>query len=387
MDQAMYTTPAVVLDGSINGLGILRSLSHDAQVHVILVGAEKCPASYSKHKNEFRIANTPAELVAVLKDINNKFPSVVVYPCSDKNYAVLIDNKASLPNFVIPWDEDGKQLMSKEYQLNVCEKAGVTYPKSFVATSVDDFDTNKPKGLTAPYILKPDSAGQFKNANGDLIFKVREAHTEDEARELVRLGEGAGSGVLISELVTGPEKNLITYGGYAHQGKVVTHYTGYKLHNTYPTRVVAIACGMDIPDAHPAGEAIVKAYNHTGLFQLELKRHDINGKLYYIEFNPRNWLWGYLATAEGNNMPLAKFYTESGMPEKWIAPDPRNPDLKSYYIWEFGSLTSIVGYKTLGPIIDTIKVLFSRKKKAVFALLDFSDIKPLYGFIRHVLKK
>lgn len=385
--MSKYETVAVVMDGSINGLGVVRSLGRDPQIRVVLVGEPNCAASVSRYVDDFKPARSDAEKLVALESVNAAHPQVVVFPCADKNYAFLIDHKAKLANFVIPWPDDGRQLMRKDVQLAVCEKAGITYPRSISVHDVDDFNARKPDDLQAPYMLKPDSAEDFQKDNGTLIFKVEQASSDDEARALVAKGAHAPSTILVSEYIPGGEENLVTYGGYAYQGKVLAAYTGYKLHHTPRTRVAAITCGLDIPDAAEPGDAAVAAFNYTGLFQVEFKRHAENGKLYYIEFNPRNWLWGYLATAEGNNLPLAKFYSEAGMPEKITPPPARDPNNVFYYVWEFGTLANMWKYKTLKPLRDLIGIMVSRKKRAVFALTEWGDLKPLWGFVRQSLSK
>jgi len=164
---------------------------------------------------------------------------------------------------------------------------------------------------------------------------------------------------------------------------LVGSFVGRKLWYTYPSRVAAVAETTHDPAVAAEGEKFVRAAGVSGLFQVELKRSDRDGRLYLIEMNQRNWLWGELASACGANLPLIKFDIESGSE---VGDDALSPMSSGIFVNEYGVLTNIWGYKSLRPLWFVARAVVSRANVS-FALLRRDDLGPARSAIGSLLPR
>ena len=96
-------------------------------------------------------------------------------------------------------------------------------------------------------------------------------------------------------------------------------------------------------------------------------------------------MWGGLASFEGNNLPLARYYTEGEVGTEWKLAN--RGAQKHYFVWEFGVLASVMGYRTLSPLWAWLKIAISPSARVHLALFSFRDVRPFFAFLRRLNKK
>lgn len=361
-------TIAVIFDGFINGLGLVRSLKTNKNIFTLIVCRKGAALSYSKNVDAIIYFKEKNEIKSILDKINNYVKLAIPYYCNDSFVNLVIENKSQLPNFSIyPFDLN---LLNKDSQLILCEKANINFPKTYIIKSTDEYENLILKNRT--YIIKPISS---KKSNP---FKTKITRDLDALRKFCLDCLESGTEAMISEYIHGDDSHLLTLGGYAHKGELLTPFTGRKISQRPKNNGVAsLAENIDDKNLIEIGSRFLRTANFTGIFQIEFKI-DNDNNYYFIEFNPRNWSWGYVATIAGSNLALEKYRTESALQIK-------NESIKrpNFYFWFEGVLYNIVLDKWIGVIAKFFSLLFS--KKVTFAIFSFQDPKPFIGYLKNVI--
>lgn len=290
---------ALVMDGYINGIGVCRSLLRDNSIIILCLTHGTSPVRFL---NSRIICTDPGEdMTSCLDQINGLAEKVIVYPCSDKNLNYLILNKDKFPNFSIPFSQ--RDILEKSAQFDLCNKSGVLLPDTVVVAKETEMDNLA--SLSYPLMIKPSRAHKK-------LFKAEIVNDDKERDQLILRCVEQKIDAMVSEYIPGGDENLITFGGYAYKGEILSSFTGRKRSQRPHSRGVAcLAESLVIEGMSEASQKFITACNYTGIFQIEYKKHAENGKFYFIEFNPRNWLWSFVATLSNRNLPVTKFYREA----------------------------------------------------------------------------
>jgi D-aspartate ligase len=140
---------------------------------------------------------------------------------------------------------------------------------------------------------------------------------------------GPACGVLCQQLIPGPVENLISFQGYVSRSGQL-HMAGYtKLRQTPPVHGCASAARVRATwEAARATADIIRRLGHRGQFDLEFKRSDRDGKLYFIEVNPRAGMLNYAAELCGVSVAYLEYLDACGLP----LPPPRTV-VRSDWVW------------------------------------------------------
>lgn len=351
---------ALVLDGYINGMGVCRSLLKSDDVIVVCLNHKSSPTRFlNKRLLSITVKSSMEE---VLKAINEVVSKAVCYPCSDKNMRLLMDMKDQLTNFSIPFINF--DILEKSEQTRICNEANVLMPKTVISHKLDDKAAIEALGF--PLMIKP------SRSHKDL-FKAEIVNDKASRDRLVERCIAVDIAAMVSEYIPGGDETLITLGGYAYNGEILSSFTGRKRSQRPHNRGVAcMAESYEINGILKPSAKFVKACNYTGLFQVEFKRHESIGKDYFIEFNPRNWLWGYIATLSNRNLPITKFEKEANG-ELVVESNPQKYD--HFFIWIEAIFYNLFKSKSLRDFKLYFKL--RKTKKPSFALVQGLNIIPL----------
>ena len=372
---------ALIMDGGANGLGVIHSLS-DFKDEIIIVALANSRSFAHKSKfveHTFRY-NTDQELKNLLFQINDTCKKIIPFPGSDKNFQHLIKLKEKLNRFSIFWKNEDNFLLGKEYQLEKAEQAGIDIPKSIIVAN--DKELKQLDIFNPPYIIKPsDGAGDRIG-----LFKAEITSERSVVEKWASKCFEKKQSALISEYIPGDDSCLLTFGGYAYKGQLLAHFTGRKLAQQPRYRGVStISESYPIPELQALGASFVKTVNFTGIFQFEVKQSTANKKFYFIEFNPRNWVWGEVSTKNGTNLPYLKYKTELTNSIHKELPSNRTASAKVAYVSFKGVLINIFKDKWLG-ILSLLTSIFFSNRKIVFSVFKPNDLKPFFQFISVSLK-
>ena len=365
-----YSEVALVLSSAECGLAVIRSLGEDPRIKVISLGKKNQPGTVSKYLYECYYFDSydKTEIIGILKQINDKYSKIIPIPAGNDFWVkILADAKDELNNFVFSFNENIHDLMSKAFQKQICEKDNIPYPASVIVRTYDDL--KKADELSYPVIVKP-----FRRNTKDEVFRNK-IFFENETMLKEMKDEIGKADFLMSEYIEGPDSELYTFGSYAHQGKVVSDFSGRKLtQKPMGTGTAGLAEGVEgVFPFQDDSIKFLKACGFSGISQIEYKRSGKDGLFYFMEFNPRSWLWIYLATAEGINLPLAEYYTLTNR-EDMI----RSKDRSRHKKYLFVSGRSIVSNTFKQGNFAWLKFLLQRVSthEIVYAVKNREDMAP-----------
>lgn len=372
LEEVKNKTIAIVIDGFINGYGIIRSLyNHD--IYILVICKQGAALAYSNKVNGVCLYNNTEELAQLLREINSRVTLAVPYYCSDLNLKLVLGLQSELTNFSIhPLD---LRILTKETQLKIATNIGMTVPKSFILNSIEDFYTSFQKGEM--YILKP----AYSNEGVDL-FKAKISNSRDVMEPFVQKCIEANIPSVLSIYIPGDDTSLYTFGGYAKDGKMIESFAGRKIsQRPRYNGVASMAESIQDEKLIAAGTTFIKKIGFTGIFQIEFKVDIANQLYYFIEFNPRHWSWGYVATINGHNLPLAKFYTETKNSIPISMSFQKGQD--NFYFWLEGILYNMIKDGWISLPLIAIKMFFS--KKVSFAFWSITDPKPYLIYLKNLV--
>ena len=368
-------TIALVLDGFINGLGIVRSLKVDPTIYTVVICKKGAALGVSNKVDlVFNYASND-EFLSHLKAINNAAKLVIPYYCNDENLKTIFKEAQHLENFkLFPFDMD---ILTKEKQLELCKEIGITIPSTDFINNEADFLSMFQEGTS--YIIRP----SFRRKN-EALFKAKISRDKQTLWIFINKCLLLDIPAVISEYIPGDDTTLYTLGGYAHKGNLVCPFTGRKIsQRPRYNGVASIAEAIECLEIETIGKAFLKTISFTGIFQIEFKYNTQNNTYYFIEFNPRNWSWGYVATNQGRNLPLHKFYVETNSNKDASQNTGKAPLGFTSYFWSEGILYNLVIDRWFGVIPIAFKHLLSRK--LTYAIYHKNDPKPFFRYLRNTL--
>lgn len=365
-------TIALVGDDSLNGLGIVRSLSLDSAVEVAAIARPSSVVARSRYVDHLVHRDDDADFVELVSRFAASIAPrrIVPFPASDAMVYAIGEAAQSFSNIVfLDPVAEVRRIAAKSVQYGIGDDVGVPVPTWVHLPVGSPIHADE---VRFPMAVRPDNRAEVPTAAAP--FKMKRADDQIELQAAVQSLHSLGLSAIVCAFVEGPEEQLYTYGGYASHGKVMADFVGRKRFHTYPTRVAAIAERANAPEVADQGRRFMQATHLSGLFQVEMKM-GADGTPYLIEMNQRNWLWGELATTCGVNLPLAKFWTEAGEPERFRAAPTK---MSAIYLNEYGIVKNMIGYRTLAPLRFLLQ---NRDKLAArrTALYDPNDRRPLTG--------
>jgi carbamoyl-phosphate synthase large subunit len=276
------------------------------------------------------------ELFKRLKEIKQKEDISIIIPCLDAELPLYIKYQDKIEDLgikvVLP-SEENFELRNKNKLTSLSKDLDIKYPKTFEISSIDDLHKVTQK-LSYPIMVK----GNY--------YKAYMAHNFESAIEsFYKISNEWGFPILIQEVVTGEELNLVGMGDGA--GNLTGAVTIKKLTTT---DIGKIWTGITI-DHTPMMDVAKKFIEKTswkGPFELECI---VNGNdVFMIEINPRFPAWMYFATGVGIN--LAKQLVDIAN-KKEIKPQLDYPAGKMYVrfvdeiITDFSEFSNLMSKKEL----------------------------------------
>jgi predicted ATP-grasp superfamily ATP-dependent carboligase len=309
-----YSTPAVVLGMSVNGLGVVRSLGRHG---VPVFGLDSEPNRYAMASRYAQCMacpdpqKNPQGLLQFLKDIAAKNGGrVVLLPTSDKHNEFVHqwrEQLAAFAKFTIPPAALMNKLLSKQGQYELAKQYHVSIPATFSPTSMSDVDKIVDT-LYYPVIIKGLNTVTWREKFGDqkaivvkskdeLIKHYRDIFAENRIQ------------TVIQEIIQGDDKRHYKICAYINaEGKVLLSFTLQKIRQ-FPCDfgIGSSVISLWEPDVAFLGLQFMKNMGYLGVGSIEFKRDARDEKLKMIEINPRLWAQNSLADACGQNFPMTVY--------------------------------------------------------------------------------
>jgi len=361
--------PAVLLGGAVNALSAARSLGERGiRVHALAESARAQPVRWSRHVVE----HVPFPAGSVQESwrewLANGPRGSVVLPTSDNGLEFIARNRAFLVDLghhpVEANDELLLSMLDKGATYRVAMAAGVEAPRAVRLRSVQDLDLHD---LTFPCAVKPTTA-HHRSAG----FRGRKALFVEDRPALERTVSATAdgdNGVVVTEVVPGPDANFCSYYTYLVDGQPLFHYTKRKLRQ-HPIHFGdgSYHVSDHVPEAQELGLRLFKAAGLVGLGNVEFKRDARDGRLKLIECNLRLTAADPMIRAGGLDLARLLYDRALGRPTGQLQSD--RPGMR---LWEPSrDLRAFVQYRRAGEL-DTrawLQTVLATNCLPLFALTD-----------------
>jgi D-aspartate ligase len=310
-------TPVVVVNGSLNGLGVVRSLAYGRMPIHLVTTTRFCPGVWSRHCRVERYSSIQGrDLVDALKDlairIGGRPVLILTGDAEVETVSYFRDELSPLLRFSLPSDETVRTLAEKTLFQKFAEEQGYQVPRSVILT--EETDLSLLETLSFPVVLKP--GNKIANLDGRVERAVQAANVDQARVTAARMLHGA-SPLIVQEWIHGADTDIyFTLFVCNSAGKPPAIFSGRKL-VCNPPAVGHTAVCMAAPEvADELSEMtieFVERVGYLGVGSLEFKRDSRNGKFYIVEPTVGRTDWQEeIATLCGVNIPLIAYWNELG---------------------------------------------------------------------------
>ena len=383
MTAGASNPPAIVLGGQAIAIPVVRSLA-TAGVKAHAVGAD--PAAYdcvafSRHVASYTDLGSGDGVVdRWMGWLAEEAPKgAVLLPCSDEALELVVRHREQLEELGhVPIEADPVVLaamLDKERTYKLAREVGVPVPRTWVASADQRSgpDPEQVAGISFPCAVKPLHSHLFTQRFG-VANKLLVADDRHQLREGLARMERLGLEMAVTEIIPGPDTDLLSYCGYlGDRGEPLTHFTFRKLRQ-FPIHF-GLGCYV-VSDWNEevieAGLRFLRGIGLRGLFHLEFKRDHRDGKLKLLECNHR---FVIEATFAPIDLPLLAYNRVLGRPP---------PQARRYrsgtHLWSpVNDVRALLAYRRRGELtaIGWLRSLLHRQRFQTFA---WSDPLPALRF-------
>jgi predicted ATP-grasp superfamily ATP-dependent carboligase len=125
--------------------------------------------------------------------------------------------------------------------------------------------------------------------------------------------------LIVQKMIVGPDENHLCYHALIDsEGRIIAEFVGKKLRLTPPH--FGMGCYVEAIKSDEVineGRRILRLLNYRGMAEIDFKRDERDGKLYFFELNPRFGFWMGLDSACGVDFPF--YYYKTCLGEQIVA--------------------------------------------------------------------
>jgi D-aspartate ligase len=311
--------PAVVVGGTLNGLGVIRSLSQGHMPLFVVETTRQRAACWSRY---CRFVGAPSlegtALVNTLVELGTRLASRPVLILTSDECVNAISAARSrietLYRISLPSVETVQALADKSKFQLLAEHEGFRVPRGLAVANIND--CSQIGQLTAPLILKP--ADKTLVLAGIAERAVR-ADTIAEAEQMARRMLRQAPRLIVQEWIDGPETEIFfSLFSCDRDGRLLGLFPGRKLVCSPPmvgTTAVCAAAPEAAAELTVQTQRFIERVAYRGLGSLEFKRDSRTGQFVIIEPTVGRTDWQEeIATLCGINLPLLTYRAEIGLP-------------------------------------------------------------------------
>ena len=310
--------------GAPPGLNAVRALVESGMCEVIAGDADpRSPGLYQFATQNvlLPLASDEDSYLSALIDLTRTRAVSVILPCLEDEVAVLAKRRAELEaegaRLLLPDAKKVRGVTDKGACTRIASINGIACPLSQVLPENSLLAERKIllqeflRICPLPWIIKPVWGHGMKGVTH--VVSLDEALVASSA---------TSAELLVQEFIPGPVGSMYLAGLlYDGEGKVVRRFSSRSIRTLFPSGGPATA-GVTVhrPDMLAETERLVQLIGTwRGPLNAEWMLDPRDGKLKFIEINPRMWGYGYLATGAGLNFPSSIVNLALG---RDIGPDP-----------------------------------------------------------------
>lgn len=318
--SAADQVPAVVVGGTLNGLGVVRSLAKGRMPIYLLDTTRRYAAAWSRHSRFVRVpAITGSGLIDALLSLATRLGCrPVLLLTDDLSVDTVSTHRQEIQHryrISLPPHEILRALADKTLFHALAEREGLPVPRSVVISAAADMA--RLETLTPPVIVKPASKTFIVS---DVIERAVRASTLSDARRACARMLSLASRLIVQEWIDGPDTEIVfTLFSCDGAGRILGLFPGRKL-LCFPPGIGSTAICVPAPEiaeelCKPTLQ-FIKQTGYRGLGSLEFKRDPRDGRLLIIEPTVGRTDWQEeVATLCGVNLPLRTYLGELGRAE------------------------------------------------------------------------
>jgi D-aspartate ligase len=326
MRENMEQPSAVVLGLSETGLGVARSL-HRRGIRVFGLhgNGERPPAASSRHLEfvpGWEIQDSDAAIEFLRKLLSKAGRGSVLLPTGDQNLLFVHRHRRQLSEdfrFCV-WDSPRlEEMASKRGLVGLSERLGLPVPRTIVPENIDDLKAVL-KSLRFPCIVKPEYTHLWGTRTaselGLMGVKALPVGTPEELLGVYEKLHASACPVIVQEMILGPDENHLDYKALVgDDGTILAEFTARKI-RVWPAHygMSCLAESIVASDVVEAGRLVLDRLDYRGMASVQFKRDSRDGRLYFIELNPRVAVWVALPVACGIDFPFYIYQMCLGRP-------------------------------------------------------------------------
>ena len=307
--------PAVVVGGTLNGLGVVRSLARGRMPIYLLDTTRWCAAGWSRHVSFVPVVALEGRgLTDPLVELGARLGCrPVLILTSDQSVNWVSEHREDIEplyRISLPADNIVRALADKTLFQELAEREAFPVPRSVCLS--DRGELGRLATLAPPLIVKP--ADKTLVLSGAVERAVQAATLADAQRACAQMLARAPR-VIVQEWIEGPDTDItFTLFSCDSRGRLLGLFPGRKLVCSPPAIGNTAVC---VPAPEMADELVaptmqfIDRLGYRGLGSLEFKRDRRSGRSLIIEPTVGRTDWQEeLATLCGVNLPLITYYAE-----------------------------------------------------------------------------
>jgi predicted ATP-grasp superfamily ATP-dependent carboligase len=387
--------PAVILSGNLGqpsgkwsmnetALALTRSLGRHG-VRVFRFHPDRSLADltsrYCTHVPCPNLYDDPSGLVESLVAFAAKSGTrPVLFPASDGAAQFIADHERVLKDHFIFTSPDAVRIGKAQHKRQLIEIAGasgIPVPETFFPTDASELPAIAER-VSYPLIVKPVYSPDWKRPEITSVFGRMKALKVLEPQQLVERCStliSLKSTIMIQEIVSGADENLVTFLGYVgHDRQVLAGCVRKKLRQFPPGfGYCCLTESVDDREVFDLSVKLLRSLDYRGIGCVEFKRDPRDGKPKLIEINTRAVRTSMLAIAAGVDFPWIAY-------RDCVAPGTVEPALQGKVPVRWVHLRDEIRAASLlmlhGELsfIDWVKGFLG--KPTVVAEFSFDDMRP-----------
>lgn len=383
IDPRRDRVPALIFGAHITALGVLRALARRGVPAYVADETSNIIVRSRWHRSPGRtLAETadPGVLDAYLRSL--PLERAVLIPCSDQ-WALAVsglppETRARFPASIAP-HEAVAQFVDKDRFSALVEALDLPRPRSLRISEPADLDRATDDELESAF-LKPTESHRHNRRFGTKGFFV---HSREQARRLVEQASEDGITFILQEWIPGDESKTILIDGFVDRSGAIAAMGARRRLRMHPPRLANTCSDVTIPieevsDCLPSLRMLLEAVHYRGVFNVEFKHDERDGRFKIIELNPRPfWLVAHIAQT-GLDLPWLAYLDAQELPLPALGP----LQVGRYGMYEVVDAAAILGAwrrrrRPAGPVLGP----WLRGDRALFwwrdplpALRDVSQI-------------
>ena len=304
----------VLLGSDINVYGMANSFYKKYHIKSLAIGKGILPACQNSNivsvlvEPNLEDDNVFTKTLLDFKE-KHKEDTLLLIPCGDNYTKMLVRNQDKLKDaykFNCIKNDLLIKLNTKESFYDLCEKHGLTYPKTFIVTKKNYKNLEPP--FEFPIIIKPSNSVMYWNCRFENKKKVFLAQTEDEFKRILKAiySSTYTDNLIIQEFIPGDDSKMRVVNCYSDKnGKVRMAALGkILLEECSPDGIGSYAAIISDYDKEIIDMIIkfLEGIKFKGFSNFDIKYDERDKKYKLFEINPRQGRSSYYVTAAGCNL-------------------------------------------------------------------------------------